>query len=142
MSNIINALKRLERAGDENSRATEKLYEAAKKVAAFIEENVPAAVELPRGYKAIYVSSNIGSAKFLVNETKERRVWIDGIGGYLHEDYNCKIPAQTRTGVLDFAKDIAEGLLDEIALFLEKRAQESSEMTDVLNNSIPVTKLT
>ena len=37
MSNIINALKRLERAGDENSLATQKLFEAANKVAELIE---------------------------------------------------------------------------------------------------------
>ena len=84
----------------------------------------------PRGYKVVTVRSNVGSALFLVKGDNEYRTWIDGIGGCLHRDFHCWIPEQTRTGVLDFAKDIAEGLLDEIALFLEKRAQESSEMTD------------
>ena len=140
MSNIVNALKRLERAGDENSRTTQKMYEAANKIAEVIISSVPANVWLPRRYKVVVVNSNVTSAEFLVkHDQHDKHEWIDGTGAYLHGDLRCWIPGQTRTGVLDFAKDIAEGLLDEIALFLEKRAQESSEMTDVLNNSIPIT---
>lgn len=48
-NSVINALKRLERAGSEESRATEKLKNAAEIVAAMIEQRLEGAEVYPRG---------------------------------------------------------------------------------------------
>lgn len=139
--NLINSLKRLERAGAENSRATKKLHEAAAEVADRIERLVPSGVRLPRGYIVDGVKSNVGYARFLKREDDEwdewgepTYTWIDGTGSYLHGDFHCWIPAQTRAGSLQFAKDVAEGLLDEIAAFLEEWAAKNDEATAILES--------
>ena len=143
---IISAVKRLERAGDENSKATKKLHEAAYNVAQLIIKIVPLGVKLPRGYKVRHIKSNVGSADFLTYwqptpsdkayserpDLEGETMWIDGQGSYLHGDFNAWIPNQTRAGSLKFAKDVAEGLLEEIAEFLEKRKAESEEATSAL----------
>lgn len=137
MSNdIINAVKRLERAGSESSRTTEKLFEAATKVAEIIEKQVPVGVILPRGYKVVRVKSNVSSEIFLavVDSWNCECVtgYIDGIGRYLHGDFSCWIPEQKRDIILQFAKDIANGLLDDIAEFLENRSKEENNFADIL----------
>ena len=139
---LISAVKRLERAGDENSKATKKLHEAAKTVAYLIEAQAPVGVKLPHGYSVERVKSNVGSDEFLtvphdkVNEFGEREYfWIDGCGRYLHGDFHAQVPGQTRAGSLKFAKDVAEGLLDEIAEFLEKRKEESESAATVLEQA-------
>ena len=140
---IINAVKRLERAGDENSKATKKLHEAAREVAYKIEAVAPVGVLLPRGYRVERVKSNVGSDEFLTlrgdrdeyQRGEYHYYWIDGCGRYLHGDFHAEVPAQTRTGSLRFAKDVAEGLLDEIAEFLEQRKAESEKAAEVLENA-------
>jgi len=134
-NNIINAVKRLERAGSENSRATQKLYQAAGNVADLIETQVPVGVELPRGYYVREVCSNIGSCLFLCRETEDGRDYIDGIGRYLHGDFHCWIPGQNRAVVMQFAEDVADGLLDEIAQWLENRATRADQAAQVLEAS-------
>lgn len=131
-NSIINAVKRLERAGSENSKATQKLFEAALDVAYLIEKTVPVNVQLPRGYKVIRRYSNSGSELFLINSDGE---YIDGTGRYLHGDFNCWIPEQKREAILDFAADIADGLLDEIAEFIEQQARKANEAAELLENS-------
>jgi len=130
-NDVINAVKRLERAGSEYSRATQKLYEAAREVATFIENQVPVGVKLPRGYYVKRIYSNISSEKFLcrdmVGENGLETCYIDGIGGYLHGDFRCCIPRQNRTAILKFAEDIANGLLDEIAEWLEARTAKTND---------------
>lgn len=136
MSNdVINAVKRLERAGSESSRTTEKLFEAASKIAEKIEKVAPVGVILPRGYKVVEIRSNVSSEDFLaVVDTWDLSVigYIDGIGRYLHGDFNCWIPAQERDIILQFAKDIADGLLDDIAEFIEDRNKEEDIFADIL----------
>jgi hypothetical protein len=131
----IDALKRLERAGSENSKATAKLHEAASELAGRIIKAVPANVTLPRDYRVVKVKSNVGEESFLVHgqaDELDYDHWIDGTGKYLHGDCHCDIPPQTREGSLQFAKDIAEGLLDEIAEFLDQRQCESDSATETL----------
>lgn len=128
MSDLMNSLSRLERAGSNSSRCTEKLHEAASAVAGNICKIIANAkavgVDLPRHYRVIKVKSNVGSARYLVLE--------NGDGSYLYCDFHAWIPEQTRDGSLQFAKDISEGLLTEIAEFLEKRASEEAKATDLL----------
>jgi hypothetical protein len=136
--NTIDAVKRLERAGDENSKATKKLHQAAVTVAGIIEDQCPVNVALPRGYEVTRVKSNVGYAYFLLldrDQYNEGRYWIDGQGSYLHGDFNSWIPGQTRAGSLRFAKDVAEGLLDEIAEFLEQRKADSENAATVLERA-------
>ncbi len=141
---LLAAAKRLEKAGKENSQATERMHKATAWVASWIEDHVPAGLELPRGYRLRMVRSNLGLAKFLtlpfVMQTKFQPVdceyWIDGIGGYLHGDLYCGIPGQTREGSLQFAKDISEGLVEEISQFLEDRAKLSDQASAILEKSV------
>jgi hypothetical protein len=142
MSDIINAVARLERAGSENSRVTNKLHAAASTVADWIEGQVPVNVLLPRGYRVKRVKSNVGYTDFLVRESKETNeygepvlLWIDGTGVYLHGDFHAAIPSQTRHGSLLFANDVASGLLDEIAAWMEKLAAECDSAAKVLENA-------
>jgi len=143
----MNSLQRLQRAGDNGSKATKKLHEAAEAVADEICKSVYRAkavgVRLPRGYRVRNVKSNVGNNDFLVYDpTKSSgdewdsypdEIWIDGIGSYMHGDFHCWIPEQTREGSLRFAKDIAEGLLDEIAAFLEARDAEAEKAATALD---------
>jgi len=138
MSNIISAVKRLERAGSENSRTTQKLFEAARQVAELIKDMVPAGARLPRGYYVKKVHSNVGSCSFLCRDFpgdypgEAVTRYVDGIGSHLHGDFHCWIPGQDRNTVLKFAEDIATGLLDEIAEWLEKRTAENQKATEAL----------
>lgn len=134
-SNVVNAVNRLTRAGSEDSRATAKLHEAANAVALLIEQECPVGVALPRGYMVRRVRSNVGSETYLTwgdARYDGDEVWIDGTGRYLHGDFNAAIPDQTRAGSLMFAKDIADGLLDEIAALLEALAVEADRAAGVL----------
>ena len=141
---LLAAAKRLEKAGKDDSQATARVHKASAWVASWIEDHVPAGLELPRGYRLRMVRSNMGLAKFLtlpfVMQTKFQPVdceyWIDGVGGYLHGDYYCGIPGQTREGSLQFAKDVGEGLVEEISQFLENRAKQSDEAAEILEKSI------
>jgi hypothetical protein len=141
---LLAAAKRLEKAGKDDSQATARVHKASAWVANWIEDHVPAGLELPRGYRLRTVRSNMGLAKFLtlpfVMQTKFEPVdceyWIDGVGGYLHGNYYCGIPGQTREGSLQFAKDVGEGLVEEISQFLENRAKQSDEAAEILEKSI------
>lgn len=135
-NSVINAVKRLERVGSENSKATKKLFQAATAVAELIEEVAPVGVTLPRGYKVVERRSKLAPCLFLVNKDGE---YIDGIGQHLHGDFHCWIPEQRREVILDFAADIADGLLNEIADFIEQLAMESNKATEVLEEKLAVT---
>jgi hypothetical protein len=140
-NSVINALKRLERAGSENSRATQKLHEAADKVAQAIINAVPRHLHgswLPRDYRIVKITANIGEARYLVKKGdtddwgNRHDYWIDGSGGYLFGDFNCPVPEQTREGSLLFAKDIADGLLDMISQHIEESQAKIFSATVVL----------
>jgi hypothetical protein len=77
--------------------------------------------------------SNVASEYFLVyNYGYIEEEFIDGIGSYLHGDFNCFTPEITREMALRFAKDISEGLLDEIAEFLEKSTHEMNNGIEMI----------
>ena len=141
----IKAVLRLEKAGREDNLVTKKLHQAAKNVAGFIKENVPENVLLPRGYLVKPLTDEGGYYKcgsYLVwtieGVGKKRKImhWIDSDfetyekAEQHHIEYD--MTPQTRTGSLLFAKDISEGLLDEISKFLENRTAKTIEATNVL----------
>lgn len=142
-NDVINALKRLQRAGSETSQSTEKLHEAVRVLASHITRLVPDGVELPRGYRAMVVASNVGGETFLTLPSEDRDEWtgergvvyVDGLGGPLHGDFRCEIPAQTRKTSLAFAADVADGWLDELAAWLEARGAEDKAATERLQKA-------
>jgi len=123
---IINAVKRLERAGSENSRATQKLKDACKQLGEFIEKQVPHNVRLPRNYIVKETSNSYYLVK--IKNAFAYGEEVEYFGNTITDPY--KEPS--RLLCLQFAKDIAEGLLDEIAEFLEKRKEESEEAEKIL----------
>ena len=140
-NSIINSVKRLERAGAESSRMTKKLKAACEEVAQMIIDKCPAYIELPRKYKVVkcqYLDAhmNIDSddgwdwclkTSNSSGHTLDDRWYVFGvkeIGHTPNPSYEGLTPANRET-CLKFSKDIAEGLLDEVAELLEKRAEES-----------------
>lgn len=136
-NSVINALKRLERAGSENSRAIKKLHEAAAKAAQAIIDAVPIHMVgewLPRDYRVVCHRSNVSRAYFLVRETESENYYIDGLGGYLHGDLGTWIPGQKREGSLLFAKDVSDNLLGMIAQHIEESMAKITTAADILEN--------
>ncbi len=128
---ITDDLKRLERAGSETGRMTEKLREAACASAKRISASVPdeaLGAELPRGYRVhSHDYGQWGTYHYLYNPTGE---CIEGSGGYVGGDFDYHWPSiPTRQAVLDFARDISGGLLGEIAGWLEDRSAVEAEAT-------------
>lgn len=137
--NIAESIERLQKAGEKNSHVTKKLYEAAQSVASFIEDQVPAETMLPRGYLVREISTRVGTGKFLVMDYHEYDQeygiddnFVDGLGGYLYNDFDCYIAKPDRNTILKFAQDISTGFLDEIADWLEKRIAEEEEAIKIL----------
>lgn len=122
-NNIINALKRLERTGDENSRFTQKLEEATIVVSKKIIEtlyDLPYCVSLPKGY--------------FIQKDRSVIELIKQVGEYA--TYNLTyIPDITRQGCYQFAQDIADGLLSEIAKFMEERVSKTKKAIEIIENA-------
>lgn len=119
-ANIVQAI---EEAHTAMATAWQALKETSAEIASLIEETAPLNVTLPRGYRVIKVTSSQGSERFLVKgdpsydfglSEDDEPIWVDGIGGYLHLDYNVQVPAPTRDGLIEFAQDVEDGLLQEI----------------------------
>lgn len=138
MSNIIDALKRLERAGDENSRSTKKLVEAAVTLADAIEPKCPAYVELPRGYEVVRLGTQDGGySRYLAKMGAHHHEVGNAVFGRAENDtdgYDYFAPA-SRIDALTLAKDIAEGWLVELAEFLEARAAENGAATEKIESA-------
>jgi hypothetical protein len=109
---VVDALKRLERAGDEHSRATEKLRQAAYALSEHLRPLVPQREELPRGYQYHY--------DVLCSQV-DCEVWRE--------------VCEDRETALAFARNIATGWLDDLATWLEKRAAEDETATRRLENA-------
>lgn len=134
-NSVVDALKRLERAGSENSRSTEKLREAARVVAGQVTLAVIAGdnenVMLPRLYQVI-VNDNNQYVLFKMRPATDEDRWDE----YCTDEYKrvetVEYHFAPRAAVLNFAADIADGLLDEIAAFLEERSQANEQAAQVL----------
>lgn len=110
---ITNAVARLTRAGDENSRTTEKLREAAGTLERLVAD-MPGVVDLPlpRGYRIVTTGRGLLEL-------------VDASG--------CRVGANAdRARCLMLAADVSEGWLDELAAFLEARAVEADRAAGVL----------
>lgn len=144
-NNIINAVKKLERYGNENSRTTEKLREAAYTVAEFIIQQVgrPKTI-LPRGYR-IEEFKVSGEEKLILIAPA---TWHDGelesfllcneelhpTESYHWDDYiYCKRPSKYT--LLGFSEDLASGLLDEIADQIEEETAELNSAVEKIKTA-------
>jgi hypothetical protein len=138
--NVITALKRLERAGSEDSRTTEKLRQAARllseHVVSQLTDNVigecrlrrepdhdePAPDrELPRGYALMKRYKADGSNYLVLANWREPAGWVP-------VDHD-------RQSALAFARDVANGWLDELAGWLEARAAEAASAAQTLEQA-------
>jgi len=141
---VVSALKRLERAGSEHSRATEKLLGAASEMADWLCGHLPwvggipgTRYELHRVYShrvnsgRTYLVRRRDSDDFSQDEGWVARTedWLNGseggAGGYFCGDFSCPVPEATRRGALLFAEDLAGGLLETIADLLERENAEA-----------------
>jgi len=129
---LIEDLKKLEKAGKNYADNISELHESVCVVADKICRVIPDELlgkPLPRGYKVDKVQSNVGSCIFLFSGNRA----IDFKGGYLHGDLNIKIEGRTRETSLQFAKDVSEGLLEEIRELLNSEREEMEKATKLLD---------
>ena len=123
-NSIINALKRLERAGAEDSRATQKLKVACEEAANYVAALVPEGTWLPQRYEVgnhLYCRPGESLAADWRNYLK---MWgpPSGTDWVWVEASNL-----SREDALQFAGDVAGGLLREVAEFLEFRVAEAEK---------------
>lgn len=147
---IIDSLKRLERSGQENSRATKKLKESANELADFIIESAPCKVVLPMGYKVDKVvyhdhykmqDPRDGWDYCLMTPYKFDNQFACGydVLGVKRDGtttYGTYLRIASRETVLKFAKDISDGLLDKIADFLDKLKTQAEKATQTLDTEL------
>jgi hypothetical protein len=135
MSNnsIINSLKRLERVGSETSIVTQKLRESASELAEVVIDKLEMLGDRENtaimGWRVRKVRSNVATRYFLVtgDDYDEEFIHNSADSYYMHGDFNCWIPGCKRDTVLKFAKDVKNGLLDELAEALEEQKEEAKK---------------
>lgn len=140
MADVIDALKRLERIGSENSKTTEKLLAAAaelgKKIVAqyAVQPGENISIELyatqPAATQPDEIESYLGPPLFDYRIADRELFRVDpkpkAIGKtWVHV-------AENRDAALAFSKDVANGLLERIAEDLEKRTAAVASGADVL----------
>ena len=122
MSNIIDSLKRLERIGDDNSKTTQKLIQAAGDLAENIVKQFAAAkTEYIRLYPKGFREYAIDQGHLIFPESN-----LALLEGYVARD---------RENALAFSKDVANGLLDQLAEILAKRRADSEACLTAIENA-------
>ena len=114
MSQVVDSLKRLERVGSENSKTTQKLVEAADRLAAVIVQQF----DVPDRYEVDVAPSFTRTRYSILNGRL-----CNGQSRYV---------AENRDTALAFAKDVAIGLVDGIVESLEHRNNESRAALDAV----------
>jgi len=138
---IVDSLKRVERAGDANSRATQKLFSAVHAVADLIADdlapfewrqcfNLPGRKQPSAGVR--YSVERRDGTRYLCREGEAEN---DQDTYYMTSEFLIHDRAWNRLTALEFARDIADGLLDAIAEWLEKRAANSEEAAAILEKA-------
>ena len=130
--NVIDALKRLERNGSECGKATAKLRASAILIADQIIKACPYRTQrdLPRGYSIGTVRGFQGRRETYLYPPRGEGA-LNGEGGYACGDFSAPQPDGCALDSLHaFARDIATGLLDEIAAQWEaERVQHETDAT-------------
>jgi hypothetical protein len=129
---VINALLRLQRAGDKNRQATLKLRKAARELAmhvmTLLPEEIISATELdrytylPRGYYA----------RGWHNLLSPDRSWELTIYHKLSPRLEDQPVAASRDTAFRFAEDVTTGWLDDLADWLEMRVTGNNACTNLL----------
>lgn len=137
---VIDALKRLERLGDEHSVATQKLITAAQELADHLcTLGLPVEEDLPRGYCVTQHRLTEGSlVLFLTRQATDphadqfERAWLNSRDEYLGA---CYYGAPTRSDALAFAQDIATGWLDELADYMSRQVESCVDGTETMQEA-------
>ena len=138
---IIDSLKRVERAGDANSRATEKMFSAVHQVADMIADKLAPfewkeRFHLPnrKGTSAgvWYSVERREGSRYLCREGEPES---DQDAYYMTDEFLIQDRIWNRLTALAFARDVADGLLDAIAEWLEKRAAENDAASETLEKA-------
>lgn len=129
-NSLINSLKRLERAGEENSATIQKLKEATEKVAKKLDELIRPNMTFPYlddSFHKIVRSLYYFDGNLIWDYDREAQP-------YTFHDYDLlpKDRYVSRKLALDFAKAIADGMLDEIADWIEKKTKQNQEAIEKL----------
>ena len=140
---IINAVMRLERIGEESSKTVRKLKDAVIEVADFVtgleyiqqavrdkSASCGPAVILPRGYWVGWPGCDRRADVYLYYMSANG---VPVTLNSLEDDYDTL--GLTRAVALRFAKDIAEGWLDELAAWIDERSSKELAAADVLDKA-------
>ncbi len=125
MSGVIDSLKRLERAGAEDSKTTAKLVAAARDLAAYLEREV-----LPKDVREEW------PAPYLTTQG-DGWAWNGRVLYRGHPDFE-EAPASKdwqRGEALLFAEFIADGWLERVADWMETRTQQASAAAETLHRA-------
>lgn len=135
-NSIINAVKRLERLGSEHSKVTEKLVKSCNRVAEFLMDNVPQWVSFGPEYR--FIKPEVPAYKIWEGDFDEERDtykapkysvrWHDPENSNLYDGTVLKMGEVTifsgrdwsRNQALEFAADVANGLLNNASDAIEK----------------------
>lgn len=133
-NNIINSLKRLERAGEENSRHTKKLKEATANVASQIFDSVKDSIELDTNYAIEWDYEKIADGLYFC-KIGNNNPFISLCADSPEEaDQNCinEYEFVTRVNAFEFAKMVNEGVIDKVAEYLEQKRERAIKATERL----------
>lgn len=129
---ITKAVAKLQAAAEKNAKVTQALRSAAMRVAELIEDSTPEGVRLPGGYRVVTLRSNLGQERYLARG--EELIDSTAKGYPLHGDLMVTVPRTKASEVMQFARDIDNGLLDTIADAVEKWNREAEEATRILTS--------
>lgn len=127
-NDIINALKRLERIGSESSKTNQKLREAVEVVADKIINLFPAGKLLPRRLKIVEEQDEdpqYGPDYLLVYSDPDE-------SGPYSDDVEHRVSGGEIGTIYRFAQDLAGGLMNELAEWLEKWNAQCEKTADML----------
>jgi hypothetical protein len=146
MPDIIDSLKRLERIGSENSKTVEKIIEAARdleqKIVAQYERSESASIDPTTILSRIAGASNCtnyeaaesaGLEPIVLYAMRYSIEWRQGEGRGLF--YRDERVSANREAALNFAKDLAGGLLFLIENDLLWRQSEEAQALDILQKA-------
>ncbi len=137
MSDLTNAVERIGRAGSEDSRATQKLKDACIKLADYISDDVfDECITIPRErtdnsgrFEQYRVQEDSRGFRYLAMQV--------GSDGSYGEAFFTTSRNWMRDECLAFSRDVAKGLLDHIAAWLEQRASESESAAIAVDSATP-----
>jgi len=138
--NATAAVRRLQRAAAENSRVTRMVFQAARVIQDYVLGMVPGHMQaepadcwdrpssypiLPRGYAAVVGNEHVMYMLARLDQANGSWYWR-GVD-------------ESREDVLAFARDVANGWLDELAAFLESDSASAANALQTLQEAVSPT---